>query len=289
MADGAPAPAVGDPVVDTLEATSCPYCGHAAAGRFCPACGKEKALQAGAPGALREVLGLRAPPAAAILHTARLAITDPACLSRRWIAGDRRGLVSPVAMLSTVTALTALIGFLLSRWTGRSAPAVDDVEMARGVLGVAGFLAAWFPQAHAAAAADPAGFAAHFKATGQLLVAFWPLLFILPGTLMLAPWRRVSRHQALVMAAFETIFVMLLAGLHGALQTVEGVRGLGLSTAFWLALWAHSAWHVRRGAATSWRYALSRPPLAALIFLPVVYIWVVGVAGMALASWSVTG
>jgi hypothetical protein len=46
---------------------------------------------------------------------------------------------------------------------------------------------------------------------------------------------------------------------------------------------------VRAGAGTRWRYALSRPPLAALIFLPVVYIWVVGVAALALAGWSVTG
>lgn len=266
------------------ENRACPYCGHVAAGRFCPACGKPKAVQARSAGALREILGLRSPPAAAILHTARLAITDPAGLSRRWIEGDRRGLVSPVAMISTVTAVTALVGFLLARWTGNAAPAVDDIETARGVLGVGGFLRGWFPEAYAAATADPAAFAAHFKATGQLLVLFWPLLFIVPGTLMLAPWRRVSRHRALVMAAFETIVVMLLAGLHAALQTVDGLRGVALGSVAWLLLWAHSAWHVRCGAPTSWRYALSRPPLAALIFLPVVYIWVVGVAAMALAS-----
>lgn len=271
------------------ELTACPYCGTAAAGRFCPACGKEKAVHATSAGALREVLGVKPPPWLAILNTARLAILDPAGLSRRWVEGDRRDLVSPVAMISVVTAVTALIGFLLSRWTGNAPPAVSDTETARGVLGVAGFLRSWFPESFAAAGADPAGFAQQFKATGQLLALFWPLLFIIPGHLMLAPWKRVAAPVSLVMAAFETVFVMLLAGLHGALQSVEGWRGPLLSSLFWLALWAHSAWHVRAGADTSWRYALTRPLVAALIFLPVVYIWVVGVAGMALASWSITG
>ncbi|MFC3712042.1 hypothetical protein ACFOMD_05645 [Sphingoaurantiacus capsulatus] len=269
--------------------TACPYCGEPGTGRFCSACGKPMALQSTSRAELREVLGVKLPPVAAILYTAWLAVSSPACLSRRWVEGDRRGLVSPVAMISSVTALTALIGFILSRWTGNRPAGVDDTETAKGVLGVAGFLVGLFPDAFAAAAADPAAFAQHFKSTGQLLVLFWPVLFIIPGFVMLAPWTRVPRHRALVMAAFETVFVMLLAGLHGALQAVESVRGLGLSTLFWLALWAHSAAHVRFGAETSWRYALSRPPLAALIFLPVVYIWVTGVAALALTSWSLTG
>lgn len=269
--------------------TACPYCGEPGTGRFCSACGKPMALQSTTRAELREVLGVKLPPVAAILHTAWLAVTNPACLSRRWVEGDRRGLVSPVAMISSITALTALVGFILSRWTGNRPAGVDDAATAKGVLGVAGFLGGLFPDAFAAASTDPAAFAQHFKSTGQLLVLFWPVLFIIPGFVMLAPWQRVSRHKALVMAAFETVFVMLLAGLHGALQSVESVRGIGLTTLFWLVLWTHSAAHVRFGAATSWRYAISRPPLAALIFIPVVYIWVVGVTALALTSWSLTG
>ena len=266
---------------------ACPHCGASVpAGRFCSACGKPLDLHATAGGVLGDALGMRRVSLAPYARTAWLAVGAPGALTARWIRGERVGLVSPVAMMGAVTLVTAVLGFVLTRWTGhRQEAAVIDMQ---GLLTLAPFLADRFPQAVMAAAADRAALTDQFRSVGGWFAAFWPSLLILPGWLSLLPWRRIDQRGALIFAFVESVFLLILTGVHTLVQIA--VPGLGanplVTTAFAAVVFGHGAVHVRALTGSGWGYALTRPLLAALWILPVAYLWVVFVLTVTLALWT---
>jgi Protein of unknown function (DUF3667) len=266
----------------TTHAT-CPFCDAPASGRFCSACGKELALHGTSAAVLRDTFGLKAPPARVLGRTAWMTIAQPAELTRRWIEGRRQGLATPIAMMSTVTAVTAILGFILLRVSGAEAPAEQKVNFG-DLLMVAPFLKSSFPHASAYAVGNNDAMLAQFKATGSYLAAFWPALFILPGYLALAPWRRLNSHDALILACVESVFLLIVTGVWSCLKLVApGVADSGLtSLLFWIVICAHGAMHVRQVANTGWGYAISRPFIAAVIFPIVGYFFVVLIMALTL-------
>ncbi len=266
---------------------TCPNCGAVvAAGRFCSACGKPLDLHATAGGVVSDALGVRAVPVAAYARTAWLAVMAPADLSRRWVAGQRAGLVSPIAMMGAVTLVTAIIGFFLTRWTG-TREAATAIDM-RSMLTVAPFLAERFPQAVTAAALDQNGLTDRFRETGGWFAAFWPSLLIAPGWLALLPWRRLDQRGALIFAFVESVFLLILTGLHSSLKLVLPTLAASspITLLFAAAVFGHGAVHVRGLTGAGWGYALTRPLLAALWILPIAYLWVVFVLTVTLAIWA---
>ena len=109
----------------------------------------------------------------------------PAELSGRWARGERVGLVSPIAMMSFVTVATAIIGFVVTRWTGHR-EAAQQLRMG-DLLMLAPFLKTTFPQQVMAAAGDPQALTDAFRTTGGWFAALWPALFVVPGWLALLP------------------------------------------------------------------------------------------------------
>lgn len=267
-------------------AVTCPHCGASvAAGRFCSACGKELALHATAGAVIGDAMGVKRVALTPYLRTGWLAIAAPAELSGRWMRGTRVGLVSPVAMMGAVTLVTAVAGFFLSRWTGyREAAPVVDID---SLLHIAPFLRGNFPQAAMAAAADRNALTQQFQSVGGWFAAFWPSLFILPGWLSLAPWRCLDQRGALIFAIVESVFLLILTGVHTSLKIAAPTfMASGLATLIFAgAVFAHGATHIRGLTSCGWGYALTRPLLAALWILPVAYVWVVFVLFVTLATW----
>lgn len=264
-----------------MEGT-CPYCREPASGRFCSSCGKELAISHQGRSVARDLFGLKLPPVKSILWTAWLAAAQPEVLSQRWVRGDRQGLTSPVAMMSIVGAVAAFVAAALTNLTGHDVAAAD-AEASTKILAAAPFLAHLLPGAFRAASANPDAFAAHFRQVGAWFVAFWPALFLAPGLIVLAPWRRLSRHDALILACVETVFIMILTGVYSALRIAAPGFGGWLGFLLWLLLVWHSARHIRRAVPESGPvYAVTRPLLATLLFPIVIYLWVVGVMAITL-------
>lgn len=264
---------------------TCPYCRAPASGRFCSNCGKALDEESSEHHIWKDAIGLKPPPWRAMLATAWLAVAQPAELSRRWRAGERWGLVSPLVMMSTVTAVTALVGVLLSGvFHPVAAPGDDDAKNMGQVLHVYPWLKSRYPVQFAQAALDPEAFGTKMKQLGTRLAVFAPLLFLLPGYLALAPWRRASRHEALIFACVEAIFLLILSGLYLSLTiALPGFAAGGLvGLLFWAAICAHTAVHVRRMTGAGWGYAVSRPFLAAILYLAVIYVWMGVVAALTL-------
>lgn len=244
-------------------AQTCPHCGAPASGRFCSACGKELALHATSASVLSDTFGVKAPPWQALARTAWLTLTAPAEVSRRWIERRPMGLASPVAMMGTVTALTAMLGFVLARVLGL-APQQEAVSFAQ-LLQATPFLQS--PRALAFAAQNDAGMVAQLKAIASYLAALWPALFIVPGYLALAPWRRVTSHAALILACVESVFLLMMSAAYSLLQiALPGPMGGLMALLLPLATIAHGAWHVQRLTGAGWGYAVSRPVIAAVLF-----------------------
>lgn len=265
---------------------ACPYCRAPASGRFCSDCGKPLDVHNSEHALARDLLGLRLQNFGSLARTAWLAIAEPHTLSRRWCAGDRHKLSSPVVLLSVTGALAAAISVFVSGWTGNHAAAQADAAALGNVLDAVPFLKRWFPAAAAAASADPSQFGERLRQVGSWLAAAWPMLFLIPGVLVLAPWRRISRHDALIVACVETVTIMTLAGVLAVIRiAAPGVASSPLlTTAIWLLLCAHSARHIRRivpGASLG--YAVTRPILATLLFPIIIYAWMTGVAALTLA------
>ena len=216
--------------------SACPYCRAPASGKFCSDCGKSLDLDNSESGVARDLLGLRLQNFRSLAETTWLAIIEPHTLSRRWCAGDRHKLSSPVALLSVASALAAAMAVIATAWSGNHSGAADAVAPGN-ILDAAPFLKHWFAGAAAEAAADPAGFGGRLRQVGSWLAAAWPMLFLLPGALVLAPWRRISRHDALIVACVETVTIMTLAGAYAALRiAAPGVASsLLVTTVVWLA------------------------------------------------------
>lgn len=266
---------------------TCPQCGAVvAAGRFCSACGQPLDLHATAGGVVTDALGVKRVNLTNYGRTAWLAVAQPAELSRRWTRGERVGLVSPIAMMGAVTLVTAVLGFVLTRWTGvRTATAVLDMN---AMLSIAPFLSDRFPQAVSAAALNREALTEQFQQVGGWFAAFWPSLLILPGWLSLAPWRRIDQRGALIFAFVESVFLLILTGLNTLLKLgAPAVAGAApVTLLFAAAVFGHGALHVRGLTASGWGYALTRPLLAALWILPIAYLWVVFVLTVTLAVWT---
>lgn len=206
--------------------TRCPYCRAPASGRFCAECGKLLDVGNSEAAVARDLLGFKLPDFRALAHTAWLAVATPHTLSRRWCAGDRHRLISPIAMISVTSASAAALAVVAAAATGSHATAQADAAALGGILDAMPYLRRWYPAAAATAAADPAAFSEHLQQVGSWLVALWPLLFLIPGLLVLAPWRRISRHDALIVACVETVAIMALAGVYTVLRIVApGVAG----------------------------------------------------------------
>lgn len=235
---------------------------------------------------LTDALGVKRVNPAPYARTAWLAISEPAQLSARWMRGERVGLVSPVAMMGAVTLVTALVGFVLTRWTGvREAAAVINL---RDLMTIAPFLKDRFPQAVSAAALDAGALNDQFHQTGGWFAAFWPSLFIVPGWLSLMPWRRIDQRGALIFAIVESVFLLILTGVHTAMKMVapDAMATGWASAIFAFAVFYHGADHVRGLTGAGWGYALTRPLLAALWLIPIAYLWVVFVLTITLAIWT---
>lgn len=266
--------------------TACPYCRAPASGRFCSDCGKPLDLGNSEGAVTRGLLGVKTQNFASLAYTAWLALATPQTLTRRWCAGDRHRLSSPVAVLSVVSGLAAAVAVFASGLTGSHAAGQQDAAALGNVLDAVPFVRGWFPAAAAAAAADPARFSERLRQVGSWLAALWPMLFLVPGVLVLAPWRRIPRHEALIVACVETVTIMALAGVYTVLRiAVPAVAANPLvSTAIWLLLCAHSARHIRQVVpGASLGYAATRPVLATLFFPVVVYVWMTGVTALTLA------
>lgn len=270
-----------------LPTVTCPQCGNSVAtGRFCSACGSALDLHATAGGVITDALGVRRVSFGAYGRTAWLAVTAPAALTGRWVRGERVGLVSPIAMMGAVTLLTAIAGFFLSRWTGtREATSVINV---RDMMLIAPFLAERFPQAVSAAALDQGALNSQFQQVGGWFAAFYPSLLIVPGWLALLPWRRIDQRGALIFAFVESVFLLILTGIHTSLKLAAPALATNtlVTTAFAAAVFAHGAIHVRGLTGAGWGYALTRPLLAALWILPIAYLWVVFILTLTLAVWT---
>lgn len=257
-----------------------------AAGRFCSACGQPLNLHATAGGVVADALGVKRVDPFQYLRTAWLAVSEPAQLSARWMRGERVGLVSPIAMMGAVTLVTALLGFVLTRWLGTSqAATVIDVEE---LVRIAPFLKSRFPQAISAAALDSKALNEQFQTVGGWFAAFWPSLFIAPGWLSLAPWQRIDQRDALIFAFVESVFLLILTGLHTTLKLVapDAMATAWATAIFAFAVFYHGAEHVRGLIGGGWGYALTRPLLAALWMIPIAYLWVVFVLSVTLTFWT---
>lgn len=266
---------------------TCPHCGSAVAGgRFCSACGKELDLHATASAVFSDAIGVKRVSLAAYLRTAWLAVAAPATLTQRWMRGERVGLVSPVAMMGVVTLVTGIAGFLLTRWTGtREAAVVLDIGP---LMDAAPFLRDRFPKAVTAAALDGKALTEQLRQVSGWFAAFFPSLLIVPGWLALAPWRRIDRRGALILAVVESVFLLILTGVHTSLKLVAPVLAGSTPTmlVFAAVVFGHGAFHVRGLTGSSWRYAISRPMLAAVLILPVAYLWLVVILTTTLAVWT---
>ena len=273
-----------DPAAPTV---TCPHCGHSvAAGRFCSGCGQALNLHATAGGVVADALGVKRVDPVQYARTAWLAISEPAQLSARWTRGERVGLVSPIAMMGAVTLVTALLGFVLTRWTGtQQAATVIDVDE---LVWIAPFLKSRFPQAIGAAALDAKALNDQFQQVGGWFAAFWPSLFIAPGWLSLAPWQRIDQRGALIFAFVESVFLLILSGLYTVLKLVapDAMATSWATGIFAFAIFYHGAEHVRGLLGGGWGYALTRPLLAALWIIPIAYLWVVFVLTVTLAVWT---
>lgn len=252
-------------------------------GRFCSACGKEMGLHATSGAVLKDTFGIRVPPAKALWTTAWMTLRYPAGLTRRWIEGRRQGLATPIAMMGTVTAVTAIIGFILIRLTGHAAPTEAPLRFG-DLINAAPFLKGMFPRGMQLALRDDAGMVGQFRATGSYLAAFWPALFILPGYIALAPWRRLTTHAALILCCVESVFLLIATGVWSSLRLVSPVLAAsGLTTlVFAAAVIAHGAVHVRDVTGSGWGYAITRPLIAAIVFPFVGYAFVVLVMALTL-------
>ncbi len=273
---------------ETAAITECPYCGAPASGRFCSACGKALGLHATSGAVLKDTFGLKVPPAKSLATTAWMTLRYPAELTKRWIEGRRQGLATPIAMMGTVTAVTAIVGFVLVRLTGHRAPA-EMPPTFNEMLVAAPFLRGMFPAGTRLAMSDGVGMIGQFRATASYLAAFWPALFILPGFLSLAPWRRVTTHAALILCCVESVFLLIATGVWSSLRLVSpALAASGLTTlVFGAAVIAHGAIHVRDVTGSGWGYAITRPIIAAIVFPFVGYAFVVLV--MALTLMFATG
>lgn len=270
-------------------APACPYCGTEAQGRFCHACGKELAEHSSSGRVMKDVLGVKTPPVKAIAATGWLALARPATLSTRWWRGERRGLVSPIMMISTVTAIAGAIGIVVGHLYGTGAiEPSSDADLAQ-VQHLAPFLQTRFPQQFAAAGSDPLAFARKFRQVGGWFTAFWPLLLILPGYLSLAPWKRIASHCALIVACVETVFLTAVSAafLIGKVIAPALVSSTLVTTAIWIGLCAHAACHIRHAVDVGWGYAISRPLIATLLFPIIIYAWMVVVLWVTMVSWPV--
>lgn len=270
------------------DRVTCPNCGAAVApGRFCLACGAPLDPDPTTGAVAADALGLRRVSLRNYGHTAWLAIARPAELSTRWIRGQRAGLVSPTAMMAGVTVLTALAGFLMTKATGVRAES-GALYSVNGFVKFAPFVKALFPQTIAAASLDPSGFTSQFQQVSGRFAAGWPALFVAPGWLSLAPWRRIAQRGALIFALVETVFLFILAGVHTALKLVAPtVMDSPLVFALLgVAVFIHGALHVRALTGSGWTYALTRPVIAALLLMPVFYLWLLFLLIVTLAAWT---
>lgn len=266
--------------------TACPYCRAPASGRFCSDCGKPLEVENSEGAVARDLLGFKPQNFGSLAHTAWLALAQPQMLTRRWCAGDRHRLSSPVAVLSVVSGLAAAVAVVASALTGSHAAEQADAAALGNVLDAFPFLRSWFPAAATEAAADPAQFGGRLRQVGSWLAALWPMLFLVPGVLVLAPWRRIPRHDALIVACVETVTIMALAGVYTALRIVApGAAAHPLvATLVWILLCVHTARHIRQVVpGASLAYAATRPILATLFFPVVIYVWMIGVTGLTLA------
>lgn len=276
------------PAAAGAPAASCPHCGEVAHGRFCAACGKEVDAQTTSAGVMKDVLGVKAVPFRAMACTAWFALARPALLSMRWAQGDRRGLVSPTAMISTAAAVAAALGVVIGHLLGHvdtSGAPSQPID----VQAFAPFLQNRFPDAFAAAGMDRQAFTDKFKQVGGWFTALWPLLLILPGYLSLAPWKRVATHRALIIACVETVFLTMAAGAFLILRAAVPLLAADsfFSTLFGLGVMAHAAFHIRHALDADWIYAATRPLLATFYFTLLIYVWLLFVAWLTLAGWSV--
>lgn len=270
-----------------VPSATCPHCGSGVAGgRFCSACGAALDLHTTAGRVVSDALGIKRVNLASYGRTAWLAVTRPATLSKRWMAGERIGLVSPIAMMGAVTLVTALLAFVLTRWTGvrEAAVSLNIGDM----LELAPFLKTRFPQAVMAAALSRDALTDQFKQVGSWFAIFWPSLLILPGWLSLAPWRRIDQRGALIFAFVESVFLLILTGVNSLLTLgAPGLMASGwVAPLFGAAIIAHGGAHVRGLIGGGWGYALTRPVLAALWILPIAYLWVVFILTITLMMWT---
>lgn len=274
-------------MTEATPPVTCPHCGQSvAAGRFCSACGQPLNLHATAGGVVADALGVKRVDPVQYLRTAWLAVAQPAQLSTRWMRGERVGLVSPIAMMGAVTLVTGLLGFLLTRWTGvREATTAINIEE---LIRIAPFLKARFPDAVGAAALNGQALNEQFQQVGGWFAVFWPSLFIAPGWLSLAPWQRIAQRDALIFAFVESVFLLILTGLHTLLKLAvpDVMASAWVTGLFAVAVFYHGAAHVRGLIGGGWGYALTRPLLAALWILPIAYLWVVFVLAVTLAVWT---
>lgn len=267
---------------------TCANCGATvAAGRFCLACGAalDPDLTTGAVAA--DALGIRRVSLRSYGHTAWLAITQPAELSTRWMRGQRAGLVSPTVMMAGVTVLTALVGFVMAKTTGVR-PQSGALFSISGFAKFAPFVKDLFPQTFADASLDPGRFTEQFQQVSGRFAAAWPGLFVVPGWFSLAPWRRIDRRGALIFALVETVFLFILAGLHTALKLIapDVMESAIVVALFGAAVFYHCARHVRRLTGSGWIYGLTRPLVAALLLVPVFYVWLLFLLIVTLAAWT---
>ncbi|PXA86163.1 hypothetical protein DMC47_35575 [Nostoc sp. 3335mG] len=274
---------------DASQPAACPYCREPASGRFCSNCGKQLDEETTARHVFTSVLGAKVPPWKAMLTTARMAMLQPAELTRCWQAGERWGLISPVAMMSTVTAITAAVGVLLSSLFGRHDAHTDDSKNLGAVLQLFSFLRHNYPRQYAQAALDPAAFGDKMKQVASYLAMFWPLLFIGPGYLSLSPWKRISQHHALILACVESIFLLIVSGLYiflGIASPALAASGI-VTTLLWMGTFAHSAWHIRAATGSGWGYAIARPFVAATLYVCLIVIFLAIITALTLATMPI--
>lgn len=122
-----------------FDAARCANCGAALSGRFCAACGQQRAATLDAPRVLREGLGQVLDADNAWWTTLRELTLRPGPTIRRYVAGERKRFVNPILYMLTVATLFLLafhaIGVDLGGVQGSTAEQSADVQFLMGVIG----------------------------------------------------------------------------------------------------------------------------------------------------------